>query len=64
MEDFETGRRDIAALNTTLFQKPFLTKTSKRCHNAKPAGAQKKTKEDIHNEAIKCFEAGKAVVPI
>ena len=64
MEDFETGRRDITALNTTLFPKPFLSKTLKCCCNAKPAGAQKKTKEDICNEAIKRFEAAKAVIPI
>jgi len=64
MEDFETGCRDIAALNTTLFPKPFLIKTLKCYYNAKPTGAPKKTKEDIYNEVIKCFEAGKAVIPI
>jgi len=64
MEDFKTGRRDVAALNTTSFPKPFLMKMLKCCCNAKPTGAQKKTKEDIHNEVIKFFEAGKAVIPI
>jgi len=64
MEDFETGCHDIAALNATMFPKPFPTKMLKCCYNAKPTGAQKKTKEDICNKAIKCFEAGKAVIPI
>jgi len=40
MEDFETGRRDITALNTTLFPKPFLIKTLKHYYNAKPTDAQ------------------------
>jgi len=64
IEDFETGRRDIASLNATLFPKPFLTKMLKCCCNAKPTGAQKKTKQETCEEAMTCFEAGKLVIPL
>jgi len=64
MEDFETEHRDVACLNTTLFPKPFRTKTLKHCHNAKPTGAQKKSKQETHQEVMTCFEAGKLVIPI
>jgi len=64
MEDFETGRRDIACLNTTLFPKPFLIKILKHYYNAKPTGVQKKTNQELCEEAMTCFEAGKLVIPI
>jgi len=64
MEDFESGRKDVKLLNTPLFPKPYLLKTLKHCYNAKPTGAQKMSKEDVYNEVMKCFEAGKAVTTV
>ena len=57
MGDFETGRRDITILNTPMFPKPYLIKILKYYYNAKPIGAQKKTKLEIYDEVMKCFEA-------
>ena len=48
----------------TLFPELFPMKTLK-CHcNAKPTGAQKKSKQETCEEAMTCFEVGKLVIPI
>jgi len=65
MLDFETERRDVAVLNSTLFPKAYLAKILKHCYDAKPIGIAKKSKQEIYEEVIKCFEASKdAVVPL
>jgi len=65
MLDFEEGRKDITILNTPLFPKPYLVKMLKCCYASKPTGVQKKSKEEIYGEVMKCFEASKvAVLPL
>jgi len=65
MRDFEEGRKDIHLLNTPLFPKPYLVKMLKHYYASKPTGVQKKSKEEICGEAMKCFEASKvAVLPL
>jgi len=65
MRDFEEGRKDIHLLNTTLFPKPYLVKMLKCYYDSKPTGVAKKSKQEIYDEVIKCFETNKvATVPL
>jgi len=64
MEDFETGRKEITVLNTTLFPKPYLLKILKYYYNVKVVGATKRNKQSIYEEVVKCFDEAKAVIPI
>jgi len=65
MLDFKEGPKDVTVLNTPLFPKPYLVKALKCYYSSKPTGVQKKSKEEICGEVMKCFEASKvAVLPL